>query len=505
MKNSKSLILMAVVLLGLAGCNDAIDIEQKGRLDAEAAFQTVNDLQSGLFGVYDQFDITPDIAFQSIFTDELAIGFDNGGQGLSDYGFVLNAGSTAPQTFWVNGYRQLNFANRLIEAARNLPEEEIAEDPDLYDQILGEAYALRAWGHFVLLSYFTTEYTDDNALSIINMDFIPTIDQQLLRNTNGETFALIDSDLTLAEGLLNQDLGVRRINRDFVAALRARIAVYRADPDNPNDPHWADAAAFSQQLIDRYPLANRAEYEAMFLDEDDGEVIFKLERTNNDNYDDQGNTGSPEAGGWAGSCFAFVDATLAGSPFFEMGRSLFNRLDPADVRYQVNVAPSSLIDPDYEINQDPARDILVIQKYPGSEGQPLMNDLKIFRVSEMYLIRAEAAVAQGNLGQAASILKRLRDARFGADTPLPGLDNETQGYAAILNERRLELCFEGHRYLDLKRMGTRAGQGVLKDAVDCAFNGACTLAADDYRFTLPLPIVEFNGNPGLREQQNPGY
>jgi hypothetical protein len=147
----------------------------------------------------------------------------------------------------------------------------------------------------------------------------------------------------------------------------------------------------------------------------------------------------------------------------------------------------------------------VIQKYPGSEGTPLMNDLKIFRVSEMYLIRAEAAVASGNLGEAASLIKEIRDARFGSDTPLPSYGSATEAYAAILDERRVELSFEGHRYLDLKRLGTRANQGVARDAVDCSINGACSLPADDFRFTMPLPIVEFNGNPGLREQQNPGY
>jgi hypothetical protein len=496
MKNLKNLFLIFGVFAGLVSCNDAIEIDQPGRLDADAAFQTVADLEAGLFGVYDQFDLSPDIAFQSIFTDELSIGFDNGGQGLADYGFVLNAGSTAPAVFWTNGYDQLNAASRLIEAADIIEIEE--GEQTLFNQVLGEAYALRAWGHFIMLSYFSTDYTDDNALSIINLDFVPTIDQQLLRNTNGETFALIESDLTQANSLLgNSTDDVTRINKDFIIALRARIAAYRQD--------YATAASLSEQLIAKYPLANRSEYQAMFLDQSDGEVIFKLERTNNDTYDGQGATGSPAAGGWAGARFAFVDATLSGSPYFEMGRSLFNLMDPADIRYDVNVAPTSLIDPDYEINQNPATDILVIQKYPGSEGQPLMNDLKIFRSSEMYLIRAEAAVAQGSLGQAAELIKEIRDARFGTDTALPSYGSATQAYAAILDERRVELAFEGHRYLDLKRMGSRAGQGVLKDAIDCAFNGACTLSADDYRFTMPLPIVEFNANPGLREQQNPGY
>ncbi|MDG1571987.1 RagB/SusD family nutrient uptake outer membrane protein [Robiginitalea sp. M366] len=484
------------VFTGLVACNDAIEIDQPGRLDADAAFQSLDDLEAGLFGAYDQFDISPDIAFQSIFTDELSIGFDNGGQGLADYGFVLNAGSTAPQVFWVNGYQQLNAANRLIEASDIIEPQDAAEQAR-FNQILGEAYALRAWAHFILLSYFSTDYTNDGALSVINMDFVPTIDQQLLRNTNGETFALIESDLTQAASLISEDNGVTRINDDFVTALRARIAAYRQD--------YATAGTLSQQLINKYPLANRADYQAMFLDESDGEVIFKLERTNNDTYDGQGATGSAAAGGWAGARFAFVNATLAGSPYFEMGRSLFNLLDPTDIRYDVMVAPTSLIDPDYATNQDPAEDILVIQKYPGSEGQPLMNDLKIFRASEMYLIRAEAYVAQNNLTEAANLIKAIRDARFGTDTAAPVFANQTDAYAALLNERRVELAYEGHRYFDLKRLGSRANQGVTKDPIDCAFNGACTLSADDYRFTLPLPIVEFNANPGLREQQNPGY
>ena len=452
------------------------------------------------FGVYDNFDLSGEIAFSSIFTDELSIGFDNGGQGLADYGFVLNAGSTAPAAFWVGAYNAINSANRLIEAADLITPE--AGEQEQLDDILGQAYALRALAHFFLQSYYSTNYADPDALGVIAVDFVPTIDQQLLRNTNGEVFGLITSDLDRADALLSDDTSDPTfINKDAVLALRARMAAYRGN--------YTLAATYSQTLLDKYGLANRAEYEALFLDTDNTEVIFKLERTIGDNFDGQGATGSPNAGGWAGARFAFVDATLSGSPYFEMGRSLFNLIDPADIRYDVNVAPTSLIDPDYAINDNPATDILVIQKYPGSEGQPLMNDLKVFRSSEMLLIRAEAyADAEsfnGATNSTAALIKQLRDARFGTATTLPVYENESEAFGAILDERRVELSFEGHRYKDLKRLGVRANRGVSKDAIDCAFNGACTLAATDFRFTLPLPIVEFNANPGLREQQNPGY
>lgn len=501
MKNYKKIFYLLGLATVFVACNDAIDIDQPGRLDADVAFESVADLQSGLLGVYDDYDVSTEIYFNGIYTDELAIGFDNGGQGLADYGFVLNAGSDAPEFFWRRYYTAINSANRLIEAAESLTPES-GEEAE-YNQILGEAYFLRAFGHFFLQSYFTTDYEDDNALGVIALDFVPTIDQQLLRNTNGEVFGLIEADLDRANSLMgNSTADPTFANRDAVAALRARMAAYRGN--------YTLAATLSQQLLDKYGLANRAEYEAMFEDADNTEIIFKLERTNNDTWDRQGSTGGYTTGGWAGARYAFTGPGVDGSPYLEMGRSLFNLFDPTDVRYDVNVHPSSVIDPDYANGlggQD--NDILVVNKYQGSEGQPLMNDLKIFRSAEMLLIRAEAYADAGSINGAsnstAALLKQLNDARFGTDTTLPVFANETEAFAAILDARRIELAFEGHRYKDLKRLGVRANRGVLKDPVDCAFNGACSLPATDFRFTMPLPIVEFNANPGLREQQNPGY
>ena len=55
-------ILFVGLLAVLMGCNDAIDIRQPGRLDAANAFQSVDDLEQGLLGVYDQWDLTPEIS-----------------------------------------------------------------------------------------------------------------------------------------------------------------------------------------------------------------------------------------------------------------------------------------------------------------------------------------------------------------------------------------------------------------------------------------------------------
>jgi len=495
MKNLNKLYLLAFFIFSLIGCNDAIDIEQPGRLGAEQAFKTVSDLQLGLLSSYDQFDLTPQIQFNSLFTDELSIGFDNGGQGLSDgsYGFVLNPGSDASEAFWNNYYDALNSVNRVIEAS-SLITPDASEQSD-YNNVLGQLYALRAYAHFQLLSYFSTDYTDDSALAAILVNFVPTIDQNLPRNTNGEFYTSINADLDQADALLTTQQSTTFVSKDFVTALRARMAAYRQD--------YTAANTYATELLSKYPIADQGQYIAMFQDADNTEVIFKFSRTIGDNYDQQGNTGSAFAGGWAGANFAFINAALDGSPYYEMSRSLFNAMDPSDVRYTVNVAPTSVIDPNYATDNDPAADILVVQKYPGKDGQPLMNDLKVFRSSEMLLIKAEALTDANDLTGAASLIKKLQDARFGSAQPLPVYASKEEAFGAILDERRIEFCFEGQRYKDLKRLGDRANRSVDRDAIDCAVNGACAISNDDYRFTLPVPLIELDANPNV--QQNPGY
>lgn len=490
-------ILITLVFVSFLGCNDAIDIRQPGRLDAESAFQNVADLEQGLLGLYAQLDATPEIALASNFTDEVSIGANSGGQGLQLYNFVITPQSAAGSNFWVRNFRINHRATVLLEAAALITPE--PADLDAYNNVVGQAHAVRAMANLEMLTYFATDVRNDEGLGIPVIDFVAPLDIQPTRNTVGESWDYINSDLDAAESLIVDQSSVYTFSRDAVRALRARALAARGD--------YVNAGPIAQSLLNAYPLANRTQYQLLFLDADDTEVIFKLQRVLSDGYNGQGATGSVNAGGWAGAVYAFVDPTLTGGAFFEFDRSLFNLLDPDDIRFNVNVAPTSIIDPNYQSSPDPlATDRLIIQKYPGKDGRPLMNDLKIFRSSEMLLILAEARVAQGNLNGAAQLVKQLRDARFGSPQPLPNFGTPAVAYGGILDERRIEFCFEGHRYRDLKRLGTLANKGVERDPVDCELQGgACTLPANDFRFTLPIPLVELNATPGLRDQQNPGY
>ncbi len=480
------------LVFAVVSCNDAIEIEQPGRLSADNAFQTVADLRSGLLGAYNFLDTTFEIGYTAAFTDESFRGRDNGGQNSNTQNFNINTNSGYAFGVWASNYGAIGMANRIIAAAEGIDRN---EDPTEYDNVVGQAYAIRAFSHFQILTYFSEDYTNDGALAGLLLTQ-PTTDifAQVARSTNGEFYTQITADLNMAASLITSDEGVTFFGQDAITALRARMAAYRGQ--------YGVADGLAASLLDNYPIANQAQFFNMFDDTDFTEVIFSLERSVGDTYDGQGTAG----GGWAGSLFAFIDATAGGGPFMEISRSTFNIMEgTSDIRLQrsVNMAESTF-DAGYATNDNFLNDdVLLVFKYPGSDNQPLMNDLKIFRSAEMLLIRAEAAADANQLTLAATYVKQLRDARFGSDQPLPSYTSQAEAFGGILDERRLELLFEGHRWVDLKRLGARGNRQIDRDDAECALLSGCTLPNSDHRFTLPIPLSEVTANSAA--EQNSGY
>jgi len=528
MKKFRLLFLVSVGLL-FNSCEDSYDIIQDGEFSEAATFRSVADMQLFLNEVYDRASVQNEIGFTSVITDECGFGNQNAGQNRDLYGFILNSNDGFADAIWAGQYNLINYANRLIRgAARITPEaSEVAE----YNNILAQARALRAFGHFQLLTYYSTDLTDDSALGVILMDRVPEFTEELPRNTNGEVFALIEADLDFAFTNIIDPTTVPNSkpwtywSKNAINALRARMYTYRGN--------YPLALQYANQVIAASPALtvatpvpggtvgstawNNAYYSAtnptnpyrrMWADLAQGEVIFSLDR--------------PIGKGAVAGLFYFNRSNFTGGAYHDMGRNLFNLLEQgngtngsSDIRRYAFIDPTSRIDqgtypnsaaPDY--TTDPSyqlNDALLIDKYPGKSGFDLGNDLKVFRVSEMYFIRAEALVAAGDLPGAALAIKAIRDARtFRAPFPaLPVYANATAAWADILLERRLELCYEGHRYIDLKRLGSLAGAGIDRYTRDCELVATCSIANGDYRFTMPIPIAEVNTNAQI--QQNPEY
>lgn len=492
MKKIKNIFLAIGSLLLVSSCSDALDIVQPGEIYRGDAFKTVTDLRNYLNGdIYSRVNITEEIAFTSVFTDEVGIGPSNGGQDKELHRFQLNANSAEPAGIWSTHYTVINRVNRLLEFS-DLVVTTTPSDIAAKNAVLAEARALRAFSYIQLVSFFSVDPSNPDALGVILSTSVdePTVVKDRLRVKNQLIFDLIESDFQFAEtNLAATATNYRFVTQKFVAAARARMYLYRKD--------FVKAKQYAQDAIGA--LSTATTYNGMWSDSTQGECIFAAVR--------------PSGGTWSNiaSTWYFNTTSATGGAFLDMGRNLFNLYNqyPNDVRRirWIDISSPTANDPAYNPANDVnyvANDVLPINKYPGKTSQPLRNDLKIFRNSEMVLILAECEVASANLSAAATLVRSIRTAR-GTGQALPVYANAQAAWADILLERRKELAYEGHRYLDIKRLAALAeNQGIARDNTDDDIpDQPLTLALSDYRWTLPIPQLEVAGNVSI--QQNPGY
>jgi len=125
----------------------------------------------------------------------------------------------------------------------------------------------------------------------------------------------------------------------------------------------------------------------------------------------------------------------------------------------------------------------------GEAATAIETNVPLFRLAELYLIRAEALAFEQGVAAALPDLNTVRErALAGSSIPEEDVADIDAFLALILAERRLELAFEGQYWFDLVRLG-QAEQ--VRDIAP-------------YRRVLPIPTREVQISDGLIEQ-NPGY
>jgi hypothetical protein len=127
---------------------------------------------------------------------------------------------------------------------------------------------------------------------------------------------------------------------------------------------------------------------------------------------------------------------------------------------------------------------------PARTGTNHGNDYGIYRLAEIYLIKAEALNELGKPGEAVALVNQVRARAFTPPKPLGAL-SQAQARQAIFDERQIELIDEGKRRPDQIRQGSFLAAGWNK-------------AADPpYTVLMPIPQSQIDANPLL--VQNPGY
>jgi starch-binding outer membrane protein, SusD/RagB family len=358
------------------------------------------------------------------------------------------------EELWLSIYRVVANCNGLLTALPSISDLTASRKKD----IEGQARAIRALAHFDLLRYFGEHWNAASTFGVPIVTTVQTIDDRPARATVGAVYKVVTDELTAALGLIDATNATPQyVNVNTVNALLARVYLYQKQ--------LTKADEFATKVIksSNYSLLDAADYSSIFTSRRTSESIFEL--TFSVQNKSAFNTLTYNRDGAARPEVNFM-ASASLNDFFIKTRG-------SDIRARM-------------LNFDSTANDVTIQpdgrseKYRGEDTRD--NPAYIIRLAEMYLIRAEAKGKTAGLAD----LNTLREKR-GIYVILPAMVLTDDAFrTAILEERRAEFNFEGHRYFDLARLRR------MKTDIGVA----------DFRSILPIPGREIK-TAGLA--QNPSY
>lgn len=471
MKKIINLIVSLSLLMANTSCS-FLEVERIGKSDIQTYFSEVTALEPAMNGIYNlmfSFYDRYHILYSEICADALILSASSGGTWVDYQNFVAtsNYETSAVGYIWKSGYEIINNANQVIHWAPVL-KESYPHDVEMIDNVTASAYFVRALIHFDLCRVYGQNYTyTDNAghLGVAIRDKIPSLSETIARSTVKQCYQQCLDDINMAlQTYSNCAYDAFRPTPLACQALLARIYLYMNDMTN--------AEKYASEVIAQKNLTPRNEYLEMFCDPQEvgEEAIYRL------NGFDQTNS--------LNSMFDYL------SPDARPASGLLAKFADDDIRKQLFSYSYSGTDyPNVMLKYTCTADV--------KSDEDRYYNLSVFRLSEMYLIRAEARCALGILDGAESDLKALIARATGRNASEIDLAWSTANEldSLINEERQKELCFEGHRFFDI----ARRHEDLIRDG--STTSTVSRLEYPDNRFVLQIPYVEIDANHDM--QQNP--
>jgi len=140
----------------------------------------------------------------------------------------------------------------------------------------------------------------------------------------------------------------------------------------------------------------------------------------------------------------------------------------------------------------------------GDKASRSAVNVKVIRLSEMYLLAAEAALGLPTPDRAKAVLY-VNAIRMRAPALAPA-DETTVTVDMIMDEKSKEFFAEGHRYFDMIRLNRTIefNDEFITPAVIITHRDK-TIDRTFYKAILPISQTEIDANPAIASQQNPEY
>lgn len=503
MKKNKYIILIIVGLFATVSCKKMLVTEPKQSISPEIALTSSTGVNALLNNIYTSFGLTDNYGLARILSPEvLSDNVINTSTNNNSYRTqeANQVGSTLGN--WTANYNQILKANLVVDAIDNGILQG-ASDANK-NMFKGEALFFRALAYFQLaISYSYIPGNEVNGFKLgVPIILKPTksLDQIEFpeRATNVQVYALIKSDLTTAIGLLNNTARGSKayLSKAAAQALLSRVSLYTLDLDATIAN--STAVLTTNSINGKTTSVSQTGTELMTMwrtYKDKSESIWQISKNSQDNL----GGGSLQA--WfsiypkpvnAGCVVGGANGNPARVSFADLrvAPSFLTLFDNNDIR------KTQLIEGPY--CKQGQTGLFYSNKYNGTGGENGLDDIVVFRTSEILLNRAEAYARKGDAGSLASAIADVNVIRTRAGLTAISLStNAADALTEILLQRRLELGFEGHRWYDL----VRTKSNIIKDP-DALFATA-PVDYTDRRILAQIPTGQIDVNPKL--VQNPGY
>lgn len=472
-------------MLGFSSCKDFLDVEPSNSGDAATAIKTPADAQVMINGLMRSMT-SSDYYGRNFMLYADAKGGDftifsrgRGLDGLYMFDHAASAGSNSG--FWSTLYSNILQANNLLENINKLE----ASGATGFNSAKGQALTSRALMYFDLVRLYGKSYDDDkSSFGVPNVTTVLSASAQPLRATVEQNYTQILSDLKAAAPLLLKTKTNGYINYYANLALQAKVYLYMKD--------YVNSLKAAEEIINSnntYSLYSNAAWVDSWKTQFGSESIFELGVFSAENDLTTGSLGFYHRRKGHGA------STVLG--WFMASDYFLNRLkeDATDVRWGV-----------MSFDESSASHMGALYKYSGStalagDGKATNTavNIKVIRLSEIYLIAAEAALPT-DPGKAATYLNAIRKR---APLLAPATAT-TVTLDMILDERSKELIGEGNRFFDMIRLNKTITFNDELGGISVPFRDK-SINRTFYKTRLPISQGEINANPGLKAQQNQGY
>lgn len=471
----RNIFLLVIALFAGSACEDALNVSDPESLSPDDVLVKVSGFESVLLSAYNRIHRFTWMGQNGIVAPEiLADNLDfNNRTGRYEQEYVNAVRSHMDRWRSYRGINDCNIILSRIDELKDLTADEIT----LRDQVKGEALFVRALNYHDMARVYGYEPGQEQngfnltvPLRLAETKGVSDALDVKARATNTELYSLLKSDLTQAISLLPASNGNApyRVGKAAAQALLARVLLYEGS--------WAEAATQAEAALASSGVSlvdNKAAYYDSWFAVPHPESIYEAEIRATD---------WSTVDGANNSLSTLSNNTSSSSQFILVGSvELIAALDSeaGDIRDTIWTVVDGIPDGTRKC-----------EKWQGEKGDFLEN-IPVFRASEMVLIAAEGYAKSGNTAQAQTTINDFRASRGLPATDATGADLE----ALIMKERRVEFALEGHRWFDLKRNGMDIPKSAAANVPNISYS--------DTRILADLPIGELSLNELL--VQNPGY